>query len=484
MKTTGKKRAAEPAAEEAKAPSGKENKNKGAKATKKAKAEPEAEPMATDDNEDDVKVASTVGSGRRAAQGVQYKDKDAARARKDDFIVVEDEPEAASEADAIRETQGERPSSTRRLLNFSIVDKAGVVQPLDRVALIAEPLFVTGAVYPEEGAVNRPDGRRVEKFGPVKGWTMTPPSRAAPAPTIKLTTALGCYVLSRPLPAYKRVWAELTAQVNLASEVLSAIDPALGGNSAATFDEVVSRVARVKPVYKGYASAREALLLNGRFILRQIDAADEARRGPAAASAASKEKGKAAAGATEWAFYKGLEAELGKGPVGVGTMAAGGGIKIADGGADGAGADGADDALAADEEMARRLQAQMDAQAYAAANRGRGAAAAAAAASYIKISEEEIADDYPMPKQYEKEDEEVDELALLWDEELAVMDPEDLPRRLITDFSVYNAEVRWRRTTKHKNAPLFTTLFVCVPPALMRASCHTLVVLLLQRPKH
>ncbi len=39
----------------------------------------------------------------------------------------------------------------------------------------------------------------------------------------------------------------------------------------------------------------------------------------------------------------------------------------------------------------------------------------------------------------------MDELALLWDEELAVMDPDSLPRRLITDFSVYNAEVRFKR---------------------------------------
>ena len=36
----------------------------------------------------------------------------------------------------------------------------------------------------------------------------------------------------------------------------------------------------------------------------------------------------------------------------------------------------------------------------------------------------------------------MDELALLWDEELAQLDPDGLPRRLITDFSVYNSEVR------------------------------------------
>jgi hypothetical protein len=216
-----------------------------------------------------------------------------------------------------------------------------------------------------------------------------------------------------------------------------AVDPACGGNAAATFDEVVSRLARQKAVYKGYSSAREALLLNGRFILQQLAAADAARRGVAAGTK-EKDKGKGAAGASEWAFCKGLEAEVGgadvfgvrtdwaedlgrgvhgspwrparcsptllppgkytccspselclnlcprdhlvcpgraqlaKGPVAVGTlMTAGGGIKIADGAA---AADGAsaptDDLMTADEEMARRLQAQMDAQAYGAASGG------------------------------------------------------------------------------------------------------------------
>jgi hypothetical protein len=69
----------------------------------------------------------------------------------------------------------------------------------------------------------------------------------------------------------------------------------------------VSRLARVKSVYKGYSSAREAVLLNGRFILSQLQAADDARRG---ITAGAKDKGKSAAGASEWAFCKGLEAEV------------------------------------------------------------------------------------------------------------------------------------------------------------------------------
>jgi hypothetical protein len=44
------------------------------------------------------------------------------------------------------------------------------------------------------------------------------------------------------------------------------------------------------------------------------------------------------------------------------------------------------------------------------------------------------------PSQAPADVEETDEL-LLWDEEMAGVDPDLLPRRLITDFSIYNAEV-------------------------------------------
>ncbi len=52
-----------------------------------------------------------------------------------------------------------------------------------------------------------------------------------------------------------------------------------------------------------------------------------------------------------------------------------------------------------------------------------------------------------MPKQYEKPDEETDEVEVFFDEDLVHCDPEYLPRKLLTDFAIYNTEVRvvgWR----------------------------------------
>jgi hypothetical protein len=38
-------------------------------------------------------------------------------------------------------------------------------------------------------------------------------------------------------------------------------------------------------------------------------------------------------------------------------------------------------------------------------------------------------------------EEEADELEVLWDEDMALYDPDALPRRCLRDFAIYNAEV-------------------------------------------
>jgi hypothetical protein len=51
--------------------------------------------------------------------------------------------------------------------------------------------------------------------------------------------------------------------------------------------------------------------------------------------------------------------------------------------------------------------------------------------AYIKISEEEIADDYPLPQMYVKEHEETDELLVMGDESMMLdIDTEALPTQV------------------------------------------------------
>jgi len=90
------------------------------------------------------------------------------------------------------------------------------------------------------------------------------------------------------------------------------VEPLLGGSATATLDEVVQRLARAKTVAhvcREYGSAREALLLNGRFVLEQLAAC--ANRAQPASAATAKDKGKRAAGVTAGPFATALEAEVG-----------------------------------------------------------------------------------------------------------------------------------------------------------------------------
>ncbi|KAE8663739.1 DNA (cytosine-5)-methyltransferase 1 [Hibiscus syriacus] len=60
---------------------------------------------------------------------------------------------------------------------------------------------------------------------------------------------------------------------------------------------------------------------------------------------------------------------------------------------------------------------------------------------YIKINEDEIANDYPLPAYYKNSNEETDEL-VVFESDIDVCDPEDLPRSMLHNWSFYNSDSR------------------------------------------
>eukprot|EP00879_Flechtneria_rotunda_P032023 GHRR01035170.1.p1 GENE.GHRR01035170.1~~GHRR01035170.1.p1 ORF type:complete len:411 (+),score=190.01 GHRR01035170.1:418-1650(+) len=319
--------------------------------------------------------SKSIGSGRRAAQGKQYQEKDQFRTSKSDRVMQESEKKVGTEAKALQETAKATAGSKRRLLQFSTVDDKGDLQPLDRMELLQGALRLTGAIYPGEGPMNKAEGRLLAKpFGPITSWHV---QYISSGPTAVACTAEGSYLLSKPATSYKKMCAALEEQMNLTWHVLQALDASFGGSPSASLDAVVAKLARAKAA-KGYSSAREALLLNGRFVLAQIAAHETRKAGPAAAAAGDKSKGKAAAELTSGPFCSELQAELAKGSVQVGIVSANA-ITIrevsahaaagssapaaaADAGSSGSQAGDENALMAADEDMARRLQAKMDAE--------------------------------------------------------------------------------------------------------------------------
>ncbi|KAF5833085.1 hypothetical protein DUNSADRAFT_10703, partial [Dunaliella salina] len=214
---------------------------------------------------------------------------------------------------------------------------------------------------------------------------------------VVLKTASALYECVRPSASYRKLFSQLEEQLDICHQVYLALCPDVGGSLKASYEDVVAKLARTK-VAKGYGGVREALLVNAKFVLSQLEA-----------MTASAPVARNAPDYRNTPFGEAIAAEVAKGPYVSRTMT--NGICIHEPQPEAAKKSSRDaraDALAeADEEMARRLQSKMDAQAFGVGGNGRKSSAAPA---YIRISEQEIADDYPLPKQYNKEVDETDEL--------------------------------------------------------------------------
>ncbi|KAG2494496.1 hypothetical protein HYH03_007265 [Edaphochlamys debaryana] len=434
-----------------------------------------------------------AGLARRAAAKVQSYKEDrgegagAKRGRKGDEdeerLTVKEVPEAADESDALAATASPNGATlpaagaVRMLLDFSLTDGEGRPEPLSQLTHVKGGLFVSGGVYPAGTALNdkgrlgpgidRMSGRRAARLGPVTAWRLK--YSATAEPQIVITTALASYECGRPAPAYKKNLDTLSKQIELAGAVHKALCSSAGGRPEATFEDVLHRVARSK-VSQAYGGASAALRVHGSFLLEQLAAMSAAP----AEDPKGKGKGKAAATSAdcslaEGPFAKGLRDHMESRsalPFSIDTlrMLEGGGapgIHIAtDGGAaaaaeaaaaaGGAGAGDGGDQEAADAALAAQLYAEECAN-YAAgggrAGKGRGAGGKGARAqekTYLQVREEEIADDYPAPKEYSpgEDVEEWDEMVLMDDDLVGrgYMDEEEEVPRTLSDFAIYNAD--------------------------------------------
>jgi hypothetical protein len=188
--------------------------NAAAPASKKVKADPAAPAAAKEEKRADVKEEEeAVGSGRRAAQGKEYKEK-TARTTKDQYILVVEEEEVETEALAFEQTASVKGSGAkRRLVNFTVEIEGSQPLAIDRISISPSAVHLTGIVYPEEGPVAKAKGRKVtQPFGPVKEWKIV---YSGDNVSILLKTATAIYEVSKPANKYKATFAELLEQLEI-----------------------------------------------------------------------------------------------------------------------------------------------------------------------------------------------------------------------------------------------------------------------------
>jgi DNA (cytosine-5)-methyltransferase 1 len=370
-----------------------------AKPVKRASAKAAAKPPAKKPRAEEAEADITVGSGRQAAQNISFKASRVKLESKADRLEVKEEATADTEKEALQETEAGAPSiKTRRLGDFSVVDAAGIAEPVENVGLLDKDLFLSGVIYPKDGTITKDTGRRVAKFGPLRSFAVDL-SDAKAGPVVMLSTDAASYACIRPSNAFKKLFARLAEQVEVLAEVHQALTPALGGSAQVTVEEVIARLARSKAA-KSYATPREGLMLNAKFVLSQLECLD-GETGAKSLKYAETEFAQALdAAAKDYKYVGSQHMRQTNGGIVIARDEPAGG-KEGKGGKEGVEEPPADPQMEADEEFARRLQAQIDKAARAPAG-GRGGGASKAA--YIKVEEAEIADDYPLPAPYKKEE--------------------------------------------------------------------------------
>eukprot|EP00897_Mesotaenium_endlicherianum_P010338 jgi/Mesen1/9332/ME000061S08775 len=398
-----------------------------------------------------VKVSSN--RPRRATSDVSYKEPSLKIGGKEARMAVKSDKVAECEDVAVVSTAKgmdlEKPQ--RRLLDFVVHDEDG--KPCSIEALHEESLYFTAVVLPGDGPAERskvtllphckcdvPEfatdtGWYCETVGPLTSWDISGYEPGSSPAKLWIDTELASYHCVRAASSYKKVFGLMQEKADMCVEVFRALSKPDGGNPDLTLSELVARVSRAfsKGGRLQGKRIRDVLLMHGAFVseqLRELDNSAEEKdqifNGLPSLSALELESASHSAGLSQ---SKGLTTS--------------GAIIIkepsAAAGSSGSGKSGPAAKESSDAAFAQQLAQEEDVKAAGRQSSQRGAGAKAKV--YVKINEDEIADDYPPPAYYKAEEEEMDEYEL-FDDDMNDMAPEDLPRRRLEDWTLYNSDAR------------------------------------------
>lgn len=122
-------------------------------------------------------------------------------------------------------------------------------------------------MFPVKGKLDKDVGRKTKmKIGPIMQWS---PVYTGSEPAIKVQTTLAEYTVLTPSVQYKAQHNDALEQVSLCFAILQMMKAKGTEAETQSFETILAAVNRAKAV-KGYVSVRDAVLLNGNFILSQL----------------------------------------------------------------------------------------------------------------------------------------------------------------------------------------------------------------------
>ncbi|XP_078430166.1 DNA (cytosine-5)-methyltransferase 1B-like [Wolffia australiana] len=360
---------------------------------------------------------------KRAASCSDFKEKSIRLSEISSSIELKEARVVKEETDAIYLTkQGpEESRPARKLLDFIFHDDSGNPRSFEMSEF--DDLYITALVMPMDDDLEKEKERgvRCEGFGRIESWSISGYDEGSAV--IWVSTEFADYECVKPMPSYNKFYNLFYQKAHICVEVYQKIARSRGGNPNIGVQELLACVTRSMSGSKGFPSGpagMDFLVSLGDFIYNQIVGLEENKDGE------------------EAEFFNlpvlvGLRDEcrkreaISKAP----TDMVEGSLKINE---------QPIQIIEEDDDMklAKLLQEEEDWKQMKRDNRRQPISSNS---FYVKINEDEIANDYPLPAYYKPTVQEADEYMFCENED-GVCHVDDLPRRILDNWALYNSDSR------------------------------------------
>ncbi|KAM7482009.1 hypothetical protein LguiB_006592 [Lonicera macranthoides] len=364
---------------------------------------------------------------KRAAACIDFKQKPVRLSDKSTIVEARTVQVVGEELSAINLTSGEdNPRPNRRLTDFTFHDENGNLELVEMLEV--NDLFISGLILSleESSDKEKEKGIKCEGFGRIESWAISGYEEGSTV--IWVSTEAADYECLKPAASYKTLYSHFFEKAHSCVETYKRLSKSAGGNPDMSLNELLGVLVRSMHARKNFPNGtniRNLIISWGEFIYDQLIGLDNTsskndrpfKELPALVALRDESKKNAYSLPRK-------------------TIPSGGGVpnkslKIGDG----------EKMITSEEDedakLARLLQEKENWLSLK--QKKRQTPASSMNKFYVKINEDEIANDYPLPAYYKTMIQETDEY-IIYDSE--VNDPNELPRNMLHNWSLYNSESR------------------------------------------
>ncbi|CAA3027627.1 DNA (cytosine-5)-methyltransferase 1B-like [Olea europaea subsp. europaea] len=369
---------------------------------------------------------------KRSAACLDFKEKPLRISKKDSVIETNRDRSVQEEAVAVRLTAGKEDGRPcRRLVDFVFHNEDGISQPFEMLEV--DDIFISGHILPlqECADIEKPKGVRCEGFGRIEEWAIS--GYEDGSPVIWVSTVIADYDCIKPSSSYKKFYDHFYAKASVCVEVYKKLSRSYGGNPDITLDELLAGVVRVMSGMKFFSrgvSIRDFIVSQGEFIYNQLIGLDETSKKNDKLFVELPVLGALRDESSNLDDLAQPRTESSHGSLKIGPKSGDQENKMNNS------ATSCPDEENEDLKLAKLLQEE---EHWHSMKQKKNHVSAPSSKYYIKINEDEIANDYPLPAYYKTSSVETDEY-MVFDHGIGYVD--ELPRSMLHNWALYNSDSR------------------------------------------